>query len=76
MATETVETTTLIGSLCTCASLRVWESVCCFFKVYSDTRSVQHQERKTSPGHTIDPRTRPDAKAGNKLVGRMINWTH
>ena len=31
MATETVEITTMIGSLCTCASLRVWESVVACF---------------------------------------------
>ena len=30
MATETVEITTMIGSLCTCASLRVRESVVAF----------------------------------------------
>ena len=30
MATETVEITTMIGSLCTCATLRVWKSVVAF----------------------------------------------
>ena len=39
-------------------------------------RRLKERLKHNLTGHTIDPRTRPDAKAGNKLVGRMINRTH
>ena len=40
MATETADITTMIGSLCTCASLLVWECVVAFFVDVVDFKTL------------------------------------
>ena len=45
MAKETVEITTMIGSLCTCASLRVRESVVAFFVNLVDFTTFCYENR-------------------------------